>query len=302
MSFLNYHHLRYFRMIARELSVTRAANKLNLSVPALSLQLKQLEESLGQKLFERSGKGLTLTDAGRIALDYADSIGRAGEELMDVMRHGVGSGQQVLRVGAVATLSRNFQYELLRPLLHRPNIGLVIRSGSLRELLMAMHSHEVDLVLSTEAVRGDSERPWHSHLLADQAVSLVSTPEWKKKRLKFPQDFGDIPIVVPTLESPTREAFDRLLGNIRPRLLAEVDDMAMLRLLAREGEGFALVSPVVVQDEIASGVLVVTHPIPEIHEMFYAITPTRRFPNPLVAELIEKMHTRGMKIPRRRKV
>lgn len=301
MSFLNYHHLRYFRMIARELSVTRAAAKLNLSAPALSLQLKQLEENFGRQLFERTGKGMILTEAGRVALDYADTIGRAGEELMDVMRHGVGSGRQLLRVGAVATLSRNFQLELLGPLFHRPDVGLVIHSGSLRELLVAMHSHEVDLVLSTEAVRGDRERPWHNHLLADQAVSLVSTPEWKKKRLKFPQDFDDVPVIVPSLENVTREAFDRLLGDIRPRFLAEVDDMAMLRLLAREGEGFALVPPVVVRDEIESGVLVVTHRIPQIHETFYAITPDRRFPNPLVAKLLEKMLAKGMKTPRRRR-
>lgn len=301
MHFLNYHHLRYFRTIARELSVTRAAAKLNLSVPALSLQLKQLEENFGQQLFERGGKGLTLTGAGRVALDYADRIGRAGEELMDVMRHGEVSGRQLLRVGAVATLSRNFQIELLRPLLHRPEVGLVLRSGSLRELLLAMHTHEVDLVLSTEAVRGDSENPWQNHLLADQAVSLVSTPAWKKKRLQFPRDFTDVPVILPTLGNASRESFDRLLGGVRPSILAEVDDMSMLRLLAREGEGLALVPPVVVRGEIESGVLVVTHRIPEIHETFYAITPERSFPHPLVAELIKQMKTRGMKDPQRKR-
>lgn len=301
MDFLNYHHLRYFRTIAREKNLTRAAEKLNLSPPALSLQLKQLEESLGQRLFDRSGKGMELTDAGRVALDYADTIGKAGEELVDVMRHGVGSGRQLLRVGAVATLSRNFQFELLGPLFHRPDVGLVIRSGSLRELLMSMHSHEVDLVLSTEAVRSDKDRPWQNHLLADQAVSLVSTPEWRKKRLKFPDDFDDVPVILPTRESGTRDAFERLLGDVRPRILAEVDDMAMLRLLAREGEGMTLVPPVVVRDEIESGVLVVTHRIPQITETFYAITPDRRFPNPLVAALIAEMGRRGMKAPKLKK-
>src|SRR4051812_12991784 len=111
MPFLNYHHLRYFRAISRESSLTRAADKLNLSASALSIQLKQLEGSLGHALFERGKGGLKITEAGRLALEYAESIGRIGEELMDVMQHRRRGGQQVLRVGAVATLSRNFLLE-----------------------------------------------------------------------------------------------------------------------------------------------------------------------------------------------
>lgn len=291
MPFLNYHHLRYFRVIARELSLTRAAGKLNLSTPALSIQLKQLEESLGHALFERGRGGLTLTEAGRVALDYAETISRAGEELVDVMQHRQRGGRQVLRVGAVATLSRNFQLEFLRPALHRVEVEVVIRSGGLRELLVALHAHEVDLVLSNQAARRDAERPWHSHLLADQPVSLVGVPAWKKKKLRFPEDFRDVPVILPSMESNTRAGFDRMVAaaGARPRVMAEVDDMAMLRLLAREGEGLALVPPVVVRDEIESGVLVETHRIPQIRETFYAITPSRRFPNPLVGELVGRM-------------
>jgi LysR family transcriptional activator of nhaA len=291
-AFLNYHHLRYFRQIARELSLTRAAEKLNLSVPALSIQLRQLEESLEQKLFERGRGGLRLTEAGRIALDYADSIGRTGEELMDVMRNRApGAARQVLRVGAVATLSRNFQVEFLQPALHRAEIEVVIRSGAQRELLVALHAHEIDLVLSNSPARRDAETPWHSHLLAEQAVGLVGVPSWKKKRLRFPEDFHDVPVILPSMESNTRAAFDRLTAaaGVRPRIMAEVDDMAMLRLLAREGEGLALVPPVVVRDEIDDGVLVETHRIAQIRETFYAITPSRRFPNPLVGEMVKRM-------------
>ena len=291
-AFLNYHHLRYFRVIARELNVTRAAAKLNLSPSAVSIQLRQLEQSLGQTLFERGRGGLRLTEAGRVALDYAESIGRAGEELMDVMvNRAPGAAWQVLRVGAVATLSRNFQLEFLKPALHRPSTEVVIRSGAQRDLLVALHAHEVDVVLSNSPARRDAETPWHSHLLAEQSVSLVGVPAWKKKRLRFPTDFRAIPVILPSLESNTRAAFDRLAaaGGVRPRVLAEVDDMAMLRLLAREGEGLALVPPVVVRDEIEEGVLVETHRIPQIRETFYAITPSRRFPNPLVGELVARM-------------
>lgn len=302
MEFLNYHHLRYFRVIAGEGNLTRAAKRLNLSPPALSVQLRQLEESLGHPLFERLPSGLELTEAGRVALDYADSIGRAGEELVDVMRHRVGAGRQVLRVGAVATLSRNFQLEFLKPVLRREDVELVVRSGSLSELVVSLQAHEVDVVLSNEPVRRDAERPWHSHRLADQAVALVGTPEWKRKRLKFPRDFDAVPLLLPSFASGMRAGFERLLASagVRPMVMAEVDDMAMLRLVARAEDGLALVPPVVVQDEIASGALVVTHRIPEIRESFYAVTPTRRFPNPLVGDLIEAMKAKGVKVARKR--
>jgi LysR family transcriptional activator of nhaA len=291
MPFLNYHHLRYFRLIARDLNLTRAAKKLNLSAPALSLQLKQLEESLGHQLFERRRSGLLLTEAGRIALDYAEAIGRTGEELVDVMQHRPRGGRQVLRVGAVATLSRNFQLEFLRPVLHRDDVEVVIRSGGFPELLLLLHSHQVDLVLSNQPARRDSETHWHSHLLAEQPVSLVGTPLWKKKKLRFPEGMKDVPVILPSQESNTRAGFDRLLASagVRPRVVAEVDDMAMIRLLAREGEALALVPPVVVQSEIQEGILVETHRIPQIQETFYAVTPSRRFPNPVVGELVHRI-------------
>ena len=291
MPFLNYHHLRYFLFIAREMNLTRAAEKLNLSAPALSIQLKQLEESMGHLLFDRERGGLKLTEAGRLALNYAEEIARAGEELMDVMQHRSHDGQQILRIGAVATLSRNFLIEFLRPALHMPMVETVIRSGTQRDLLIALHAHEVDMVLSNQAAKRDAGRPWHSHLLAEQSVSLVGVPAWKKKRLRFPESFRDVPVILPSLESHTRAAFDRLMAaaGARPRILAEVDDMALLRLLAREGEGLALVPPVVVRDEIETGVLVETHRIPQIQETFYAITPSRRFPNPLVGDLVGRM-------------
>ena len=303
MDFLNYHHLRYFRVIAGELNLSRAARKLNLSPPALSVQLKQLEESMGHALFERLPSGLELTEAGRVALEYAQTIGRAGAELMDVMRHGVGAGRQVLRVGAVSTLSRNFQLEFLRPALKREDVEVVIQSGSLEALIVSLQSHEVDVVLSNEAVRRDSERSWHSHLLADQAVALVGAPEWKRKKLKFPQDFDGVPLVLPSFGGNTRAGFERIItsAGVRPRVMAEVDDMAMLRLLARDGDVLALVPPVVVRDEIGTGELVVTHRIAEIREAFHAITASRHFPNPMVGKLIEGMKAKGVKVSGRRK-
>ncbi len=289
MDFLNYHHLRYFRAIAGERSLRAAADKLKLSPPALSIQLKQLEAALGHKLLDRGRGGVTLTEAGRLALDYAETIFRAGEELSDVMQHGLRAGRRVVRVGVVATLSRNFQLETFRPLLGRDDVELVVRSGTLRDLLGLLHAHQVDLVLSNQAAPRDAETHWHSRLLAEEPVSLVGGVAWKRKKFRFPDDCAHVPITMPSLESSMRVAFDRLLhdANVRPVVAAEVDDMAMLRLLARESTGLSLVPQVVVRDEISRGVLVEKHRLTRIKETFYAVMPSRRFPNPLVRELVE---------------
>jgi len=297
MSFLNYHHLRYFRSIANEGNLTRAAKHLNVSQSAISTQLRSLEESLGQPLFHRQNKALVLTEAGRIALDYADSIFRAGEEMAAVLKNEVSGRRRVLRIGAVATLSRNFQISLLRPLIGCSDIELVIHSGNLRDLLAQLRAHTLDVVLSNLPVRRDAATDWHSHLLDEQPVSLVGKRTRQRNKFRFPDDLRTTPVLLPSLDSNLRSGFDLILerSGIRPIIAAEVDDMAMLRLLACEGAGLALVPPVVVQDELKSGLLVERHRIQQIHESFYAITPSRRFPNQLVRDLVQTHATKMQK-------
>ncbi|MCB1203363.1 MAG: LysR family transcriptional regulator [Verrucomicrobiae bacterium] len=295
MFMLNYHHLRYFRAIAREGTLTGAARRLNLSQSSLSIQLRQLEESFGQTLFSRESKSLVLTEAGRIALDYAETIFRTGDELLDLMQHRGGAQRSVLRLGAVSTLSRNFQTVLLRPLFGRDDVELVLRSGNLRDLLGMLQSHQLDVVLSNLPAKRDAETPWHSHLLDEQPVSLVGRKlPGRRRAFRFPDDLREEPLLLPGHDSNLRAAFDGLMEalGIRPVLAAEVDDMAMLRLLATEGAGLALVPPVVVKQELEKGALEERHRFPEIRETFYAITLNRRFPNPILRELFEPYQRR----------
>jgi len=287
MPFLNYHHLRYFRAIAQEGNLTRAAGHLRISPSALSTQLGQLEESLGQRLFERSNKRLLLTEAGHIALDYAETIFRTGEELYDTLKHRVPKQRQVLRIGAVTTLSRNFQLELVRPLLNRSDIELVLRTGALRDLLSMLDAHTIDLVLSNLPVPPDAQMGLQNHLISDQEVILVG--HRRDERFRFPESLRGVGMVLPSIESNIRGSFDVLIRQhgIRPQVVAEVADMAMLRLLAREVEAITLVPRVVVRDELKNGTLVELHRIDKIRESFYAITPSRHFPNSLVREIIK---------------
>jgi len=289
MADLNYHHLRYFWAIAHEGKLTTAAKRFNVSQSALSTQVKKLEDQLGHALFEREGRSLKLTEAGRIALDYADTVFEAGDELVSRLQ-GQAMAQQVLRVGAITTLSRNFQIALLRPLIGRPDVEVIVRSGTMRELLSQLEAHEIDMVLANSPAARDAKTSWHSHLLQEQPVSIVGPPEPDAPALRFPEDLASTPILVPSLDSDVRLAFDRLmeLAGVRPRILAEVDDMAMLRLFARDSRCLTLVPPVVVRDELLTGTLVERCKIPEITESFYAITQSRRFPNPLVAEVLSR--------------
>jgi len=146
---------------------------------ALSTQIKRLEDELGQALFTRSGRTLQLTEAGRLALSYADEIFTSGNELVALLRDGVRPQRQVLRIGAVATRSRNFQENFIKPLLSRSDIELVLQSGSLEDLLPRLRVHALDLVLSNRRVHVDTDHPWRSRSIARQPVSLVGKPRPK---------------------------------------------------------------------------------------------------------------------------
>lgn len=285
---LNYNHLRYFWTVAHEGNLTRAAASINLSQSALSVQIQKLEHQIGHALFERVGKKLVLTEAGQIALDYADTVFKTGDELMGTLQGRTLSKRQVLRVGALTTLSRNFQLEFLRPLVGRSDVELIVRSGNMRDLLAQLEAHAVDVVLANSAAPRDARSSLRNHLLDEQPVSLVGRPRKGKRKFRFPEDLATEPLLLPSLDSDIRIAFDRVLelAGVRPNILAEVDDMAMLRLLAREREGVTLVPPIVVRDELEAGILVELCRIPEVSERFYAIIQKRRFPNRLLADLL----------------
>jgi LysR family transcriptional regulator, transcriptional activator of nhaA len=290
MPHLNYHHLRLFWAIANEGALNRAAERLHISQSAVSSQLKKLEDQLGHPLFERSGKRLIITEAGKIALDYANTIFRAGNDLLSTLEGKPKNNRQILRVGALTTLSRNFQIEFLRPVVDRSDVELIIRSGTMRELLTQLEGLRLDVVLANMEPHTDLRISTHSYLLKQQPISIVGRKRRNGRRFKYPDHLAEQPIILPSSESDIRNSFDRAMAanGITPIVAAEVDDMAMLRVLARESSYLALVPPIVVRDELDSGILHEYCQIPEITENFYAILQQRRFPNALLKKLISK--------------
>ncbi len=286
VTFLNYHHLRYFKSIAQDGNLTRAAKNLHISPSALSIQLGQFEESLGIELFERRHKRLILTEAGRLALDYAETIFRTGEELCHALKHQNALLRQTLRIGALPTLSRNFQLELVRPLFKNKKLELIFYTHSLSDLLNMLEKHTIDLVLSHAPAPSLNQLGFQNHLLNEQKIILVGKEEVKK--FQFPYSLHKTRMVLPSKESNVRASFDFMMRRegIEPIIVAEASDMAMLRLLAREMDAITLLPRVVVQDEISDKTLLQLHVIEQIRESFYAITLTRKFPNPLIQDLL----------------
>ncbi len=283
MNDLNYHHLQYFHAVAHEGHLTRAAERLNLSQSALSSQIKALEGRLGHALFERKGRRLHLTEVGKIALDYADQIFSTGNELLATLAR-EGAAQKPLRVGALSTLSRNFQLQFLRPLFDT-GTEFVLRSGNARRLLGELQSLSLDVVLITEAPGQDAPE-LVAHRLSEQPVALHGRPE-RLQHKTLCDLLASEPVIVPT-ESSIRTGFDALTARlgIRPQIVADVDDMAMVRLLTREGLGVAIAPSVVFADELASGRLLAAEFALDIVESFYAITVPRNFPHPALDQVL----------------
>ncbi len=275
---LNFHHLFYFWRVAKLGHLTQAAEALHISQSALSAQIRQLEDRLGEPLFSREGRRLVLTDTGQLVLSYAENIFGMGGEMLGRLQ-GKSQGITRLRVGSVATMSRNYQENWIRPLLADPAVVLSLESGVLEGLLVRLVQHQLDVVLANEPVPANPERPLHCRFLGSQGISLVGpASRWAAHSLRIPEDLNGLDIALPGPRHALRAQFDSLCtsAGVTPRLRAEVDDMAMLRLIARDSGWLTVLPEVVVQDELRAGSLVTVGQSTQLQEHFYAITTPHR--------------------------
>ncbi|MEM6828050.1 MAG: LysR family transcriptional regulator, partial [Pseudomonadota bacterium] len=247
----------------------------------------------GHDLFERRGRNLEITEAGRIALDHADDIFRTADHLSATLDSAEGQ-RRVLRIGALATLSRNFQMRFLEPVLGRDDVEVVLRSGTQDSLLRGLEGLSLDVVLTNLSPARDAGSPYLVSRLDDQPISLVGAPNRASATRQSVVDLiRKHPLILPTPETSLRAGFDALIERhgldrhgIVPRIAAEADDMAMLRLLTRADVGVAVIPPIVVRDELEAGSLVELCRLEDLHEIFWAVTIRRRFPNPLLSEVL----------------
>ena len=288
MSRLNYHHLHYFWRVATIGNLTEAARQLHVSQSALSTQIKSLEESMDTKLFERSGRGLILTHTGQQVLSYASDIFHRGEELEALIRRGVSPKVQELKIGVQSTMSRNFIEGFISPLINRADVRLSLHAHSAVNLLNGLKNHQFDLILTnTNIVNETQDQLWQSQLLANQPVAIVGPPD-TELNCAFPAGYENQRWVLPAKQTELRAAFDGFCSRwqYEANVLAEADDMAMLRLLARDTGALTVLPSVVVRDEIAQGRLKVHMTLPNVFENFYAVTVKREFTPVALTELL----------------
>jgi LysR family transcriptional activator of nhaA len=285
---LNFKHVFYFWRVAKLGHLTRAAQDLHTSQSALSTQIRQLEERLGSPLFDRDGRSLVLTDTGHLVFSYAEDIFGLGQEMLGRLE-GRTEGQIRLRVGSVATLSRNYQENWIRPLLGDPLVVMTLESGLLEGLLERLAQHQLDVVLANEPVPADADRPLHCRFLGSQSIALVGPAAlWSGKTLRLPEDLHGMEVALPGPRHALRAQFDALCSSagVKPKLRAEVDDMAMLRLIARDSDWLTVLPEVVVQDELRAQVLVRVGVFTALRENFYAITKPHHHRNTWLDSLL----------------
>lgn len=288
MARLNYHHLYYFWQVARSGNLTRTAEQLHISQSALSAQIKQLEHSMNVQLFHRAHRSLTLTELGQRTFVYAEQIFRQGEELESMLVSGFDSAGRSVRIGTLTTMSRNFIESFVAPLIQNPQLHFSLHALGQEGLLQGVANHQLDLALTNIEVRGSAEQLWQCQLLARQPVAIVG-PAGLVTDTEFTAQYRAQRWVLPAREMPIRAAFDAFCAGQRfkPTIAAEADDMAMLRLLARDAEALAVLPAVVVKDELRQGRLVLLMTLPGVYENFYAVSIKRQFPSSLAAELFE---------------
>jgi len=274
---LNFHHLYYFWRVARAEHLTHVAQALHLSQSALSTQIQKLEHRLNAVLFDRQHRKLVLTESGRLVFAYAENIFGLGQELLAKLSDWESGGAH-LRVGAVSTLSRNYLENWCRPLLSDERLHLSLESDSLDRLIQKLCRHEVDVVLSNAAVSAERDRPVHCQFLDAQPIVLVGPAAGFKASFALPGDLHGRALALPSRRHALRGPLDALFlsQEVTPWIRAEVDDMAMLRLIARDSGWLTILPEVVVQDELKTGQLRRYATFPDLHEHFYAITSIHR--------------------------
>ena len=286
MDWLNYHHLLYFWTVAREGTISRAGEKLHLGQPAISSQLKQLEQSLGQKLFQKSGRNLELTETGRMVYRYADEIFSLGREMVDSVK-GRPTGKPVrFVVGIVDVLPKLIAKRLLEPALLLPDpLRLVCIEDSLEKLLSELALHNVDIVLSDTPVTGAMRVRAFNHLLGESPIAVFGTKELAHKYRKgFPKSLDGAPFLLHGRASSVRRSLETWFDahDLHPLIRAEFDDSALLKVFGQAGEGL-FAAPFVIKDEICRQHEVeLVGEIPGVREHFYAISAERRLKHPAV--------------------
>jgi LysR family transcriptional activator of nhaA len=290
MTDLNYHHLLYFWVVAREGSVSRACEELSLAQPTISGQLKALEESLGEPLFERRGRRMHLTEVGKTVFEYAEKIFTLGQELQQVLR-GLPRINPLV-VGITDVLPKHLAYKLLEPVrtLNAPPYKLICREGRPERLFADLALHKLDVVISDTPLLSGARVKAFSHLLGESTLSLFGTAKLALRYRKgFPGSLDKAPLLMPSDESEIRSLLDEWFQkiNVRPLILGEFSDTALLQIFGDSGDGM-FPAPTVLERQLKEqfGVQLIGE-VPQVKQRYYLITAEKQVRHPAIIAIIE---------------
>ncbi len=287
MEWLNYHHLRYFWTVAKEGSLARAAEKLHVSQPSISEQIRELESAFGERLFQREGRNNKLTAAGRVVFGYAEEIFALGRELMNAVQQRPGAKVLRLYVGVADSFPKLVTNEILRPVFAMPQTAHVIcREGKMEDLLVQLAGHRLDIVLADEPASSSTNFKTYNHSLGETGTTFCAEKKLAAKlKRNFPQSLNDAPALLPTENTSLRRALETWFReqHLQPRIVAEFEDLALMKVMAAEGRGFIALPSVAVKDAVGHYGFQAIGRTEKCRVQFHAITAERRIAHPAVA-------------------
>lgn len=291
MDWLNYHHLLNFWLVAREGSVQQASELLHVTPASVSVQVKQLERSLGVKLLQKKGRGLELTDLGKEVAEYASEIFATGQEMVEMIKGRPTGTPQILRVGIRAVMPKLVAFRLLQPALELDDpVRLVCHEAEMPQLVADLAIHKLDVILTDKAIDPLYKVQAYSHRLAASDVVIMGTKDLARKyRRGFPSSLDGAPFLLPTDTSVLRRMMDQWFSDLglTPRIKGEFTDSAMLKIAGRQGLGLFAI-PVSIQDDVTAIYGLQQVGVAEgVSEQFYAVSVERKLKHPAVVAIRE---------------
>ena len=294
MEFLNYHHLRYFWVVAKEGGLRKAAEKLNVSQPTISAQIGALEGVLDEKLFRRGGRALALTEAGHRVFSYAEEIFSLGQELLDAAQQQPTARPLRVHIGITDSLPKLLSYEIIKPIfkMEQP-VQAVCREGKAADLLGQLAAHRLDIVLADEPAPSSLPIKVFNHFLGDCGMTFCAEHSLGLTlRRNFPKSLNDAPVLLPAGNTVLRQSLEKWFqaGGVRPRLVAEFEDAALMKVAAVDGLGFFALPTLVVKEAVARYGFQIIGSAKECRQQFHAISAERKLTHPAVLAITANAH------------
>ncbi|MBE0621455.1 MAG: transcriptional activator NhaR [Burkholderiales bacterium] len=291
MATLNFKHLRYFWAVAKSGSIARASAQLHVTPQSISVQLRELEESLGAELLRRAGRGLELTEVGRRILSYADEIFSLGDELLEMVRDQTARKRLPFMIGIADSVPKSVAYRVVEPALHLEDpVQLICREGRLPGLLADLAVHRLDIVIADRPMPAEFKVRGYNHPLGASDVTVFGAPAVVESLVgKFPALLDGAPFLMPGEGVAVRPRLTQWLEDqdLHPHIVGEFDDSALLKAFGQGGAGL-FVAPTAIADHICGqyGVRRVGR-IETVVEQLYAITTERRLRHPATIAMSE---------------